>query len=145
MRTSDEPIVVEQTFDVPAAVVWRAITDAEEMRQWFFDNIPEFEPAVGFETRFNVRAGGRDFLHLWTITEVVPVRRIMYDWKYAGYDGDSTVTFELFARGAETSLKVTAVVMEDFPDDIPEFTREAGVEGWTYFIQKRLEVFLSRP
>jgi hypothetical protein len=42
-----------------------------------------------------------------------------------------------------TKLRLTAQVLEDFPEDIPEFKRESGVEGWTYFIKKSLKEFLE--
>jgi uncharacterized protein YndB with AHSA1/START domain len=54
MRTDEAPVVVEETFNAPIASVWNAITVADMMRQWFFDNIPAFEPVVGFKTRFTV-------------------------------------------------------------------------------------------
>jgi len=31
-----------------------------------------------------------------------------------------------------------------FPDDIPEFKRESGVEGWNYLIKKSLKAFLEK-
>ena len=70
MRKEDEPIVVEQTFNASIETVWNAITDIDQMRQWYFENIPSFEPKVGFETQFNVQCQGRDFLHMWKVTEL---------------------------------------------------------------------------
>jgi uncharacterized protein YndB with AHSA1/START domain len=32
--------------------VWKAITNAADMKQWYFD-IPGFKPEVGFEFSFN--------------------------------------------------------------------------------------------
>lgn len=143
MKTSDNPIVVEQTFDASLDTVWKAITAIDLMRQWYFDNIPAFKPVVGFETRFNVQSGGRDFLHLWKVTEVVPRKRISYDWRFEGYSGDSSVAFELFNNGESTSLKLTVTVRQDFPDDIPEFKRESCIDGWKYFIKERLKEYLE--
>ena len=77
---SATPIVVEQIFNAPIAVVWRAITDTDQMRQWFFEPITDFEPKVGFETQFNVRCEDQDYPHLWKVTDVVPETRITYDW-----------------------------------------------------------------
>ena len=82
MRKNDEPIVVEQTFNAPIDAVWKSITEIDQMRQWYFDNIPAFKPEVGFETQFNVQSQGRDFLHMWKVTEVVPEKMITYNWKY---------------------------------------------------------------
>lgn len=145
MRKDEEPIVVEATYAVPVDEVWRAITNLDAMRRWFFPNIPAFEPRVGFETRFDVESGGRVFPHVWRITEVTPGRRITYNWRYEGYAGDSTVTFELFLveTGSGVRLRLTHQANEDFPEDIPEFARESGVEGWTFFIRQSLKYFLE--
>lgn len=143
MKTSDDPIVVEQSFDATVDTVWRAITEIDLMRQWYFDNIPAFKPEVGFETRFNVQSGGREFLHQWKVTEVVPRKRISYDWRFAGYPGESSAAFELFDNGKSTTLRLTVTVHEDLPEDIPEFKRESCVEGWKYFIKERLKEYLA--
>jgi len=144
MREDDEPIVVEQTYNTPIDVVWRAITEIDQMRQWYFENIPSFEPVVGFETQFDVQCEDRHFLHMWKITEVEPLKMIAYDWRYEGYPGDSFVMFELFQQEDVTKLRLTHQTTKSFPKDIPEFERESGVEGWTFFIQKSLKEFVER-
>lgn len=144
MRKGDDPIIVEQSFNRSIESVWKAITEVDQMRQWFFGNIPSFKPEVGFETRFNVQSQDRNFLHMWKVTEVVPLRLIRYNWKYEGYQGDSFVVFELFQDNNLTKLRLTAQVLEDFPGDIPEFKRESCIEGWTYFIKKSLKEFLEK-
>jgi len=143
MKKGDYPIIVEQSFDTSIESVWKAITEVEQMRHWFFENIPSFEPEVGFETQFNVQSQERNFLHMWKVTEVVPLRLIKYGWKFEGYPGDSYVVFELFEENNLTKLRLTAQILEDFPEDIPEFRRESCIEGWTYFIKKRLKEFLE--
>ena len=55
MAKKAEPIVVEQAFHAPVEVVWNAITDKIQMRQWFFETINDFDPVPGSETQFNVR------------------------------------------------------------------------------------------
>jgi uncharacterized protein YndB with AHSA1/START domain len=144
MKKNDEPVVIEQTFNASVDTVWHAITRIDQMRRWYFENIPSFEPEAGFETRFSVQSGDRDFVHLWKVTEVVPLRRITYNWKYEGYPGDSVVVFELFEQDNRTRLRLTHRVRESFPGDIPEFKRESCVEGWTYFIKKSLKEFLEK-
>ena len=143
MRTTDEPIIVEQVFDKPINEVWNAITNPHQMTQWFFDNIPDFKAEEGFKVQFNVKAPSRDFLHLWEITEVIPQQKIVYNWKYQDYAGDSYVTFELFELETQTKLVLTCKVIEDFDDTIEEFKYESGIAGWNYFIKDSLVTFLS--
>ena len=33
----DKKIVIERTYNAPVEKVWKAITDKEEMKQWYFD------------------------------------------------------------------------------------------------------------
>ncbi len=144
MKKNDDPVIVEQSFNTPIEVVWNAITEIDQMRQWYFENIPSFKPEVGFETQFNIKNEDRNFLHLWKVTDVVPLNRITYNWKYEGYPGDSYVGFELFKQHTLTKLRLTHQVQESFPEDIPEFSREMCIAGWTFFIQKSLKKFLER-
>ena len=143
MKTIEQPIVVEETYKADLGRVWSAITDIAEMPKWYFDNIPDFRPEVGFRTEFLVECGGRQFTHEWKITDVVPGERIVYDWRYAEYPGAAEVTFALAPEGGGTRLTVTNRVMDDFPDEIPEFTRESGVAGWTYFVKESLKKHLD--
>jgi len=143
MKKDDDPIIIEQKFQKPPESVWDAITDIRQMRQWYFENIPDFKPEVGFKTQFEVRSGDRIFPHRWKITEVIPSKKITYNWKYDGYPGDSFVTFELFPHNDQTLLRLTTEIVEDFPQDIPEFRRESCVGGWTYFIQNSLKDYLE--
>lgn len=56
MKTTEQPVVVSKIFDKSIEDVWNAITVKEEMLKWFFDNIREFKPEIGFKTQFNVQA-----------------------------------------------------------------------------------------
>ena len=144
MRKNHEPIIVEQIFNTSIDAVWNSITEIDQMRQWYFENIPSFKPEVGFETQFNVQSQDRNFLHMWKVTEVVPKKMITYNWKYNSYPGDSFVVFELFKQNNLTKLRVTHQVQESFPEDIPEFSRESCIEGRTFFIRKSLKDFLGK-
>lgn len=137
-------VVVEQVFSNSITQVWQAITQLDQMKQWFFENIPEFKAEVGFKTQFNVNTGERNFLHLWRILEVVPEKRIVYDWRYKEYSGQGIVTFELSETRGQTKLKVTNEGLESFPNYIPEFTRESCQAGWNYFIKEQLKAFLDK-
>lgn len=143
MKVSDAPIVVEQVFNVPISRLWKAISNVYEMRSWFFENIVVFDAEVGFKTQFKVQSQERTFTHLWEIVEVIPLKKIVYNWKYKEYPGDSFVTFELFEESIGTRLKLTTKVIEDFPDDVPEFRSESCKQGWEYFIQQQLKNYIE--
>ena len=143
MKTTDAPVIVEQVFNNAVEVVWRAITERNEMIAWFFDNIPDFKAEVGFKTQFDVQAPSRNFMHLWHVVEVIPLSKIVVNWKYGNFAGDSFVTMKLEDMGDKTKLTLTTKVTEDFDDAIPEFKRENCVAGWNYFIREQLTNYLQ--
>ena len=136
-----EAVVIERTFAAPVARVWKALTDVGEMKQWYFD-LKEFKPEVGFEFEFIVEHEGMKYHHLCRITEVIPQRKLAYTWRYKGHEGNSLVTFELFADGNKTQLKLTHEGLETFPKT-PSFARKNFVEGWTQIIGSSLKEFVE--
>ena len=143
MKKDEKPIVVEETFKATIDSVWNAITEVDQMRRWFFENIPDFKPVPGFIVEFNVVNKGKTFPHKWRITRVVPKKFIEYNWRYGGYPGDAYVTFELEHIDGSTRLRLTHRITEDFPAEVPEFTRESCTAGWNYFINQNLKHYLS--
>ena len=76
-----EALVIERTFNAPVARVWKALTDVEQMRQWYFE-LKEFKPEVGFEFEFSVEHKGMNYHHLCKITEVIPQKKLVHTWRY---------------------------------------------------------------
>lgn len=143
MNDRHEPIIVEQYYDRPISEVWKAITEHQQMIQWFFKEIPAFTPEKGFRTSFDIESGGRNFHHLWKILEVRAPSKIIYHWSYSDIEGEGIVIFELFDKDNKTLLCLRNEGLDSFPEDIPEFTREAAVGGWEYFIKDRLKEYLA--
>ena len=137
-----DAVIVERTLNAPVAKVWRALTDVDRMRQWYFD-LKEFKPEVGFEFEFVVEHEGNRYHHLCRITEVIPEKKIAYNWRYKGEPGDSLVTFELLADGEKTRVKVTHTGIETFPKT-PAYARKNFEAGWTAIIGSELKQFLEK-
>ena len=139
---SSEAVVLERTLNAPVAKVWKAITDVDEMRQWYFD-LKEFKPKVGFEFEFVVEHEGNTYRHLCRITEVIPQKKIAYTWRYKGEPGDSLVTFELLAASDKTRVKLTHSGIETFPKT-PAYARKNFETGWTQIIGSELKQFVEK-
>ena len=139
---SSEAIVLERTLNAPVAKVWQALTDVDQMRQWYFD-LKEFKPEVGFEFEFVVEHEGNKYHHLCRVTEVIPQEKIAYTWRYKDEPGDSLVTFQLFAEGEKTRLKLTHTGIETFPKT-PAYARKNFEAGWTAIIGTELKQFVER-
>ena len=136
-----DAVVVERTLNAPITRVWSALTDVDQMRQWYFD-LKEFRPEAGFEFDFVVEHEGNRYHHLCKITEVVAQKKIAYTWRYKGEPGDSLVTFELFPEDGKTRLKVTHTGIETFPKT-PAYARKKFEAGWTAIIGAELKKFVE--
>lgn len=88
----------EIELDAPPDEVWRALTDPDELEQWFANDV-ELEPEPGGEGLFRWDDG--DERHA-VVEEVVPERRFVFTW-----DGDR-VEIEL----EEQPLGTRVIVVE---------------------------------
>lgn len=137
------PIVQEVVINASAAEVWKAITDKDEMKNWYFD-LAAFEPEVGFEFRFYGGTEEKQYLHICEITEVIEEKKLAYSWRYDGSPGNSLVTFELFPEGSKTRVKLTHEKLDSFPSDNPDFAQENFAAGWREIIGVSLKEYLEK-
>lgn len=138
------PIILERIFDAPAEMVWRALTENDLIKQWYFP-LAEFKAEKGFRFQFT---GGpskeKQYVHLCEITEVINGQRLSYTWAYEGYDGVSLLSFELFPEGDKTRLKLTHSGISSFPADNPDFAQHNFEKGWDHIINTALKGFLEK-
>ncbi|HEU4718682.1 MAG TPA: SRPBCC family protein [Bacteroidia bacterium] len=135
---------IERIFNASVARVWKAITDKDEMKKWYFD-LPEFRAEKGCEFRFyGGKDPGRPYLHICKVTEVVAMEKLTYSWRYDGYSGNSLVTFELFPEEGKTRLRLMHSGLLSFPADNPDFDPENFAGGWTYLVGTALAEFLAK-
>ena len=138
---SNTPVIVEQTYNAPVTRVWEAITDANQMREWYFD-LPDFKPEVGFEFQFTGGTEIKQYLHLCKVTEVIPERKLSHRWRYDGYEGNSEVTWELFPEDDGTRVKLTHSGLNTFPP-IADFAASNFNMGWNEILGKNLKNFVE--
>jgi len=141
-KLTAEPIVLERTFEADSTAVWKALTDKEKMKEWYFD-LKEFKPQVGFEFQFLAGDEKAKYLHICKIQEVIPGTKLSYTWKYDHDPGVSLVTFELFPQGNKTKLKLTHSGIENFSKDHPELDKKNFAMGWDEIINSNLKKFLE--
>jgi uncharacterized protein YndB with AHSA1/START domain len=136
----NEPVVIERSLNASADRVWKAITDKDQMKQWYL-NLAEFKPEVGFE--FSFKGGPAQLLHLCKITKMEYEKVLQYTWRFGDYEGDSLVTFELFPEGGSTKLRLTHEGIETFPAD-KLGTKEDFAEGWVHLMESSLKGYLEK-
>jgi uncharacterized protein YndB with AHSA1/START domain len=142
---NESPFIIEKILNAPQALVWKAITDKELMKQWYSD-LAEFKAEPGFEFRFvGGPPEGKQWMHICVIKEVVPGSKLVHSWKYEGYPGDSLVTFELTSVDTnKTKLRLTHAGLDTFPASEPDLYKNNFEKGWTEIIGTSLAAFLSK-
>ena len=139
-----DSVIVERFLNAPIDVVWRAITDPEQMKQWYFPAIQAFKPEVGFEVQVSTECDGQVKEHVWKVTEVVPGRKVSYSWNYTQNRGNSAVSWELFDEGKTTRLRLVHTGLLSFqPGKNPGYTRAGFFGGWSHFAG-RLKDFVEK-
>ncbi|MEK9613918.1 MAG: SRPBCC domain-containing protein [Flavobacteriaceae bacterium] len=136
-------IQFQKQIPVSRDKLWSALTELDQMRQWYFKELKDFEPEVGFETSFTFEYQGKKFTHQWRVYEVLPLDRISYHWKYQEYEGDSIVSFELEEAPQGVLLRLEAHILKPFPP-LEEFSQKNMEEGWRNLIEDRLTPFLIK-
>lgn len=101
-------ILLQKTIPVSPNKIWKALTKLKQMQKWYFKEITDFRPEVGFETSFAVVYRKKIFTHQWLIYDVLPQYRIAYYWQYLEYEGKATVSFDLeeVIQGTKVTLKL---------------------------------------
>lgn len=138
-----KPLVIERVFNASVERVWTAITNKDQIREWFFD-IKEFRLEPGFEFSFIGGKGIVNYLILCKVTEVIKGRKFSYSWRYEGFRGDSQVTFELFPEADGTRLKLTHEGLESFPMSKPGFLNGYFQPEWDEYINNNLLALLNQ-
>lgn len=139
-----KPVVAEKVYDAPLERVWRALTDVDQMKQWYFD-LDEFRLEVGFRFSFAGQGHkGAQYIHICTITDFIPKQKLQYSWTYKDHPGYSLVTFQLSQSGNKTRLVLTHHGLETFPQDNPDFAPGSFNQGWTHIVGVGLAEFLAK-
>ncbi|MCD8043532.1 MAG: SRPBCC domain-containing protein [Tannerellaceae bacterium] len=139
----NEPIIIEEKINAPAERVWRAISEREEMRHWYFD-ITRFWPELGCDFQFNEIKNGKKYVHLCRVTDIIEKKKLGYTWKYEGIPGCSEVTFELIPADKDTLVKLTHKGVDSFAQAGRGFGRSDFEREWNRIIKRSLKNFAER-
>lgn len=136
----NSPLIKEFHYYVPIAKVWETLIDKDKMKEWYFPQLQQFEPVVGYKFQFDDE--GSSYHKEWIVTKVVAGKTLAHSWAYKGYPGSSEVVFDLFAEGNNTTLRVTQTGLESFPNH-PHFKRERFDWGWNNLLGQNLKHLLE--
>jgi uncharacterized protein YndB with AHSA1/START domain len=144
---SDLAIEREVVIEAPAEVVWRTITEPDQMKLWFADRVEiAIEPGAHGYMGFGEQGGPV------LIEAVDPPTRFSFRWNYPGDEepvaGNSVlVEFTLSPEGADrTRLRVTESGHElrAWPDDEKNRYADEHQEGWGDFLKRLADVAAQR-
>jgi len=94
-------IILEHTYSVPAEQVWEAITGPDYMNDPDYINHPDQTNHPDLMNQLHLPND------IWKVTEIVPGKRISYEWRYQGFPGNSRITFELVPDADGTRITIT--------------------------------------
>jgi uncharacterized protein YndB with AHSA1/START domain len=136
-------LTIEQEIliDAPAEVVWRVLTEPEQVRRWFAEEV-DLDPTAGYDgsLTFNQSAARSLRVHV-TVQSVEPVRSFSYRWLHPqgaeAVEGNSTlVEFTLTPEGDGTRLRVVESGLDQM--NWPPQERDAFIDehthGWVTYL-----------
>jgi uncharacterized protein YndB with AHSA1/START domain len=136
---------LQRIYNAPIELVWKAITDREHLKQWYFDFSEDFKLEI--DHQFDWTAGppdGKQWLHRGKMVEIIEGKKLAHIWEYPGYSGTSLVVWELTAIDAlTTQLTFTHQFTVPFDPTVEALRKEHFAEGWNYIIHTALKDFLS--
>lgn len=138
-------VTLVRRIKAPPAKVWAAITQADQMMQWWSPDagptlsvVADVRPGGRFSVVFRL-LDGSEHNPTGIYREVVPEKTLVFTWEWAGSpERESLVTFRLepFDGGTELTL-----IHERLPDEAARQSHEAG---WSGLLDK-LPAFLGAP
>ncbi len=148
MATSPSPdadlrLVITRNLNAPAALVYRAWTDPQQMLKWWGpENVEcrgiDADVRVGGKYRIEMMSPKGEHIAVGKYLEVVPNKRLRLTWSWESYPmPNSVLTIELEDLGQTTRLTLTHEGLPD-QEDVGQHT-----EGWNSLVEKLAGLFDS--
>lgn len=138
------PITVQYKINALAEKVWKALTDKDEMKSWYFD-IRDFVLETGKEFNFYEPGGADKYRHHGEILEIIPNQKLKHTWSYPDFSALKTiVTWELQPENEHTMVKLTHEDIENFKDLGEGFSKENFIKGWNTILGQSLKEYLEK-
>lgn len=155
MTEKTHTLVIERIFDAPVEKVWRAWSDAEEMKKWHGPR-GFTAPAVNMDFRVGGKyhscmrsAEGQDFWSTGIYKEIIPLKKIVCSDSFADPDGNVVpATYYGMPEGNfPLEMQITAL-FEDlggqtkltlYHEGMPKAVDEMSGNGWNECLDKLAE------
>jgi uncharacterized protein YndB with AHSA1/START domain len=139
------PIHLEMEVNASPEKVWKALTEQDQLKQWYFDFEGKFKAERGHE--FTWEAGppdGKQWLHKAKVLEVVPEEKLSHTWAYPGYSGQAILTWKLKGLpGGKTLVSTRFGFTEPFDPSEESLSRKNFLEGWKHIVLSSLREYVT--
>ena len=147
MSTTEYRIEREIVIDAPVEVVWRTVTEPDQITQWFADKV-ELEVTPGAHGYMGFGDQGGPVV----VEAVEPPNRFSFRWNHpAGEEPEAgnslLVEFTLAGEGAQTRLRVVESGLDLLAWPAAEKQRygDEHNEGWGKFLDRLATLVAEHP
>jgi uncharacterized protein YndB with AHSA1/START domain len=134
-------------IEAPVEVVWRTVTEPDQMMQWFADKVDlEVKPGAHGYLGFGEQGGPV------VVEAVEPPTRFSFRWNHPAGEEPTTsnslvVEFTLAPEGDHTRLRVTESALDsiDRPDIDKATYADEHNHGWGDFLDRLARLHAERP
>ena len=129
--------------NAPLDKVWNAITNKEQMKNWYFD-VPDFEPKIGNNFSFYGGDENEEYHHFCEIVDLIPNEKLKHSWTYPEISKEKTlVKWELKPENEGTIVTLTHKGLEAFEHLGENFKIHSFRKGWEDIVGKSLKEFVE--
>lgn len=138
-----ENVKISVKVNAPLDKVWNAITNKEQMKNWYFD-VPDFEPKIGNNFSFYGGDENEEYHHFCEIVDLIPNEKLKYSWAYPEISKEKTlVKWELKPENEGTIVTLTHKGLEAFEHLGENFKIHSFRKGWEDIVGKSLKEFVE--
>ena len=136
-------VKISVKVNAPLDKVWNAITNKEQMKNWYFD-VPDFEPKIGNNFSFYGGDENEEYHHFCEIVDLIPNEKLKYSWPYTEISKENTlVKWELKPENEGTIVTLTHKGLEAFEHLGENFKIHSFRKGWEDIVGKSLKEFVE--
>ena len=138
-----ENVKIIVKVNAPLDKVWNAITNKEQMKNWYFD-VPDFEPKIGNNFSFYGGDENEEYHHFCEIVDLIPNEKLKHSWTYPEISKEKTlVKWELKPENEGTIVTLTHKGLEAFEHLGENFKIHSFRKGWEDIVGKSLKEFVE--
>jgi uncharacterized protein YndB with AHSA1/START domain len=138
-----ENVKISVKVNAPLDKVWNAITNKEQMKNWYFD-VPDFEPKIGNNFSFYGGDENEEYHHFCEIVDLIPNEKLKHSWTYPEISKEKTlVKWELKPENEGTIVTLTHKGLEAFEHLGENFKIHSFRKGWEDIVGKSLKEFVE--